>query len=255
MRFGKWAVLFAALMISVGAYPHGSWREHVDDMMAVMGLREEPRLRAWMKFISSDMIDRCEPFYSGLKARHAGFSCKHRLLFHWGYDAEPWSPELEARVVRYCREYDLDEEGTLRLFRAEMAAEQKRRNALLNRRTEDLFGFAHGGRDAACARFFASVAYNVHLLGDYTSDNRDLDGLQDLGGVVRSLSHALRDLDSEAAKPLVKSLDRISRGEPELQMRADALLALLKRQVPDFIRNAREGGIRRRLEAGGFAFR
>ena len=146
MKFGRWMALLAALMVSFAVRAHGSWQEHVADMTEVMGLREEPRLRAWMKFISSDMIDKCEPFYSELKARHEGFACKHRLLFHWGYDAEPWSPELEARVVRYCREYDLDRDSTLRLFRSEMVAEQKRRNALLNRRTEELFGFAHGGR-------------------------------------------------------------------------------------------------------------
>ena len=131
MKFGRWMALLAALMVSFAVRAHGSWQEHVADMTEVMGLREEPRLRAWMKFISSDMIDKCEPFYSELKARHEGFACKHRLLFHWGYDAEPWSPELEARVVRYCREYDLDRDSILRLFRSEMVAEQKRRNALL----------------------------------------------------------------------------------------------------------------------------
>ena len=255
MKFGRWMALLAALMVSFAVRAHGSWQEHVADMTEVMGLREEPRLRAWTKFISSDMIDKCEPFYSELKARYEGFACKHRLLFHWGYDAEPWSPEREARVVRYCREYDLDRDSTLRLFRSEMVAEQKRRNALLNRRTEELFGFAHGGRDAASARFFASVAYNVHLVGDYTSDNRDLAGLQSLDRVVRSLCHALQDLDPVAAKPLVKALERVGREEPDLQKRADALLALLKQQLPDFIRRAQGGAIRRRLEARGFAFR
>ena len=34
-----------------------------------------------------------------------------------------------------------------------------------------------------------------------------------------------------------------------------ALLALLKQQLPDFIRRAQGGAIRRRLEARGFAFR
>ena len=34
-----------------------------------------------------------------------------------------------------------------------------------------------------------------------------------------------------------------------------ALLALLKQQLPDFIRRAQGGALRRRLEARGFAFR
>ena len=66
MKFGRWMALLAALMVSFAVRAHGSWQEHVADMTEVMGLREEPRLRAWMKFISSDMIDKCEPFYSEL---------------------------------------------------------------------------------------------------------------------------------------------------------------------------------------------
>ncbi|MGM9806199.1 MAG: hypothetical protein ACI3Z7_07205 [Candidatus Aphodosoma sp.] len=243
---------FAIVTMNASIYAHSSWQEHVSDMMEVFGFEPDTELRNWMKFISSDMIDRHEPFYSGLKEKHPGFTCKHRLLFHWGYDAEPWNGQLEEKVRAYCETQDLNAESNIRIFKSELKAEQKRRNALMNRRTEELFGFAHGGRDASYARFFVTMAYNIHLIGDYTPDNRDLDGVQSMDNIIRSTNNAILKADPKLGKPLVKKIDAINRTYPDVQEKSARLLSLLKTELPAFIIHVQKGSIYRRLSARGF---
>lgn len=244
-------VLF--LLSLVQGYCHGSWQAHKDDMMAVFGFEDNDKLTEWMKFISSDMIDSRGEFYRYLTNEHAGFKCKHRLLFHWGFNAEPWSKDLEARVIQYCVEYDLNIESNLRVFKAEFKAEQKRRNQLVNQKTEELFGFASGGRDAQYANFFASMAYNIHLIGDYLSDyNTDLEGLQNIDDIIGLIIVDILRLDKKEGRPLQKGITKIKKKYADPQKKADKLMEYLKKEMPKFILKAEDGSISRRLEKRGF---
>ena len=244
--------IICSFFISFRAFPHNGWEQHADDMMAVFGFNDNRQLREWMKFISSDMIDKVEPFYSRLKANHPGFSCKHRLLFHWGYDSEPWSKQLENRVQVYCQDYDLNTESNIRVFKAEIKEEQIKRNRIINERTESLFGFAHGGIDARYAHFFASMAYNIHLLGDYTSDNSDLDGLQDISTIIGLIVIEIRSLDNIQSKQIIKGITKINQQYIDPQEKADMLMIYLKYELPKFIKKAQNGSIYRRLKNKGF---
>lgn len=255
IKKGLLALIVAVMSVDAGVYAHSSWQMHVNDMMEVFGFEPDAELKAWMKFISSDMIDKHEPFYSELKGRHPGFACKHRLLFHWGYDAEPWNEKLEERVRAYCDVQELNAESNIRIFKAELKAEQKRRNGLMNRRTEELFGFARGGRDARYARFFVTMAYNVHLIGDYTPDNRDLEGVQSMENIVRSTNNAIMKLDAKLGAPLVRKINATDRQYPDIQSKAEHLLQMLKAEIPAFIVQAQNGSICRRLERRGFVVR
>ncbi|NDV56565.1 hypothetical protein [Bacteroides sp. 519] len=253
MRIVHYLVIFAFLKINVAdIYAHKKCAEHVDDMIAVFGFEENNKLKEWMQFISSDMIDKHEPFYSTLCNNHLGFKCKHRLLFHWAYNARPWSSELEKRIKKYCEEYDLNVESNLRIFKSEIKSEQIKRNRKINEETEKMFGFAHGGRDAAYARFFASIAYNVHLIGDYTSDNTDLDGLQSLNEIISSIIIELRNLDNIKCKNIIRGITQINNCYSDSQKKADALMEYLKKNVPTFIKEAQNGSIKRRLSKHGF---
>lgn len=182
---GLTIVLYIVFCSAIDVFAHGGFIQHGEDIMAVLGLGNDTRLfnrskdtknnNSWVKFISSDMIDNTD-FHMELERSYPGFSIKgpnqHRLLFHWAYDSKPWNDELERLVREYCDVYDLNIELNLRVFKAKILSEQKRRNKLITNKTQEVFGFEKGGRQGRIyTHFFAAMAYNIHILGDYTSDN------------------------------------------------------------------------------------
>ena len=261
MLVKKFIIIILVVVNHTTALGHSGWGEHYADMIAVLGLEDSPKLKEWAKFISSDMIDKPNPFYNKFKEKHPGFQCKHRFLFHWGYNANPWNSVLESKTKRYCKDLEKTShkrvciEDTIALFKQELRQEQKRRNSLINKRTEDLFGFAHGGKDASFARFFASFAYNVHLIGDYTSDNTDLEGLQNLNEIIGLLVIELRNLDKVKSREVIRGISNMNKKYVGPQKKADALLKYLVQKVPLFLKEAQNGSIYRRIEKRGFKFR
>lgn len=212
---------------------------------------------SWTKFISSDMIDNTE-FHRQLEREYPEFKIAnpnaHRMLFHWGYNAEPWNKYLDRHVRTYCRLHYLDEESTVAEFKQKVKSEQKRRNRMINEATENLFGFAHGGKDAKYAQFFASMAYNIHLLGDQQTDNSVFLGVASTSDIIGQIILSLRMLDDSLSKPLVKQLTLLNNqyGENQEHVKADAVMLYLKEAVPPFIKAAQGGSIYRRLEKQGF---
>lgn len=256
-------VLLMAALAPLCASAHGSHQQHRQDFYDVFQFMPDSRLDAWMKYVSSDMIDgyRGVPrdvyggmcFYDYMKAEFPGFACRHRLLFHWGYNSRPWSDALEARIAK-CQWYG-DEVQVIR-FRDLVAGEQKMRNAAANALTEKTFGFASGGKDASFANAMISVLYDTHIIGDYTPDNRDLDGVMDFGSAVGDLINAIRKLDARAGDALVKSLQKLgSDSSVGVQDRAAAVLALLKSDFSPFLQKAQGGSLARRFAAEGYSFR
>lgn len=259
----KNVIIVLLLIIShTSSLAHASWEQHADDMYEVLGLERNEKLTDWMKFVSSVLIDNNnteyafsdngEPFdfYLYLKEKYPGFQCKHRLLFHWGYNSRPWSTYLQNKVIGYGWS-----ETMIRDFQADLVAEQKRRNSFANNYTENLFGFAHGGKEARVARGIISVVYDVHLLGDYEPDNIDLEGLQDIGSVVGDIINNINALDKRTGAPLAKQLKKISQNPNiEVQEKAAALLIMLKGHFGVFLRTADNGAIEKHLNAQGIFF-
>lgn len=72
---------------------------------------ENIAIEKWLGMITSDLIDNCwgkecdefggKSFYNYLRDEF-GFRCKHRLLFHWGFNARPWTDELEKKISKYA---------------------------------------------------------------------------------------------------------------------------------------------------------
>lgn len=259
----KAIILITSLfMLQISSLAHESWQLHADDMYEVFGFERNEELTKWMKFVSSVLIDNnntdyafsndSKPFdfYSYLQEKYPGFQCKHRLLFHWGYNSRPWSSYLQDKVNDYGWS-----DKMIRDFQADLIAEQKRRNGFTNEYTENVFGFAHGGKDARIARVLISIAYDVHILGDYEPDNIDLDGLQDFGAVVGDIINNLTALDKRQSSTLCKQLRKISQSqEYELQDKASILLDLLKDNFSLLLQNADDGKIAAHLNARGFRF-
>lgn len=262
MRRKNFIIVLLLIISHVSSLAHASWEQHADDMYEVLGLERNEKLTDWMRFVSSVLIDNYnaeyafsdngEPFdfYIYLKEKYPGFQCKHRLLFHWGYNSRPWSAYLQDKVIGYGWS-----DTMIRDFQADLVAEQKRRNSFANNYTENLFGFAHGGKEARVARVIISVVYDVHLLGDYEPDNIDLEGLQDIGSVVGDIINNINALDRRTGAQLVKQLQEISKiSNCEVQDKAAALLSLLKEHFGVFLRTANNGTIEDHLNAQGFFF-
>ena len=104
-------------------------------MYNVFGFERNDELTNWMKFVSSVLIDNNNTeyafsddgkpfdFYAYLQEKYPDFQCKHRLLFHWGYNSRPWSSYLQDKVEDYGWSEEMIKE-----FQADLIAEQKRRN-------------------------------------------------------------------------------------------------------------------------------
>lgn len=253
-----------------GLYAHSGFIQHCEDIMSVLGFEYNTKLfnrskdtrsnQSWTKFISSDMIDNTNSeFHKQLDRDYPGLNISHprnhRLLFHWAYEAEPWSSELERFVREYCEMYDRNIESNIRVFKAKMRSEQARRNRLIIQRTEQIFGLAHGGVEREYSHFLASMAYNVHILGDYTSDNTVLSGLYAFDKLVGQFVVELRRLDHIKSKDIVRGITKINNKSVEVQEKADELMMYLKFHVPIFVKEARNGSFKRLLEKRGYNFR
>lgn len=256
------AILFVlGIMVSGKVEAHSGFELHKADFYAVLGFEENAKVTAWMRQISSKMIDGYRGvelpeynglnFYDYLKAEFPGFKCKHRLLFHWGYNSSPWNDKLQAKAD--ALKWDAAE---LQRFKNALIKEQKRRNFEANAMTEQLFGFASGGRDASYANAMISIVYDVHLLGDYTPDNKDFDGVQDFGAVVGDLINSVRKLDDKRSKELIRKIRAASLAtDKSVNIRAENIIAILSDEFPRFLKSARDGSLARRFQARGISFR
>lgn len=80
------------------------------------------------------------------------------------------------------------------------------------------------------------MAYNVHILGDYTSDNTVLSGLYAFDKLIGQFVDELRKLDYAKSKDIVRGITIINRKNIKTQEKADELMLYLKLHVPAFIK-------------------
>lgn len=248
-------------------YAHRSKDRHAVEMLNVLGLlpiKGSPVYK-WACYISSDMIDKAykSEFYKNLKSDFPGFACKHRLLFHWAYDGKPWNMDIEERVLEYCEKYDRNQESLVRIFQSKFKDEQRRRNRHILLETCKIFGFAMGGKDRAYANSFAGIVYDTHIIGDYMTDNSDLDGLQKLSLVLRNLSNKVGAIDKTLSIPIKKKLLSFihkaemyesANNKQGVQNLADNVMSYIERSIPKLIRETQNGSIYRRLKSRNIAF-
>ena len=265
-------MMTVTLLSCHSSYGHHSKKAHVDEIREALGFEPNQYIDDWIGFISSDMIDKPNPFYTELTEYFPGFKCKHRQLFHWNYNGEPWTKSLESKITAYAISIYGDEKyrehlpSIIEAFKTKLRNEQKRRNGIINRKTETVFGFASGGKDGSYANFFAAMAYDLHLLGDYMSDNKDLNGLVEFKTLIGGIITSINRLDSREGKSIVKSINAvlalpndgssasIQKKNDKIQKKADKIMEIIKKELPEFIRNAENGSIKRRLEKRGFKF-
>lgn len=263
-------VLIFITTLSLTVFAHDGYKAHVNEIKNVFGITQSTEFDDWAQYISQKIDKHDENgFYKSLKSKFNGFSCKHRLLFHWGYNSKPWSNDLEKKTkdlfynpnYNYAATYG-DYSNFKNEFLAELRKEQQRRNAEINKKTEDVFGFAHGGIDAKYANRFASIAYNVHLLGDYEPDNTDLVGLPNITYLLTMICQDVEALgklgkttyDGTTAKEIVNMITQKSNeiNENNKQQKASEIMMLLQKEIPPFLKTMSNGSLGRRLEKAGF---
>lgn len=282
-----WKKIFILLLgigFSSTLLAHKSSDMHVNDILEVFGFkdpekRKTPRnklVKEWAIEISKKNIDEHEEFGNHLKNIFPGLTYQqgdHRFLFHWAYNDEPWTNDLEQKakdvfnqhmyhnyyVKKYGDYYTFRNE-----FKYELIVEQRKRNAAINKKTEETFGFAHGGIEARYANRFASMAYNMHLLGDYMSDNTVLYGLTNFNHLLDVICKDIKalgslgntDKDIDTAHKIINRIDLIKSdiNDSNIQPKADETMLLLKQEFPSFLKNLSNGSIKQRCENRGFKF-
>lgn len=171
--------MLLGICLSVCTYAHGNGNIHVKEMYSVLPFKsdlngsavsENIAIEKWLGMITSDLIDNCwgkecdefggKSFYNYLRDEF-GFRCKHRLLFHWGFNARPWTDELEKKISKYAWYSD---SKTVERFKQAFIIEQARRNRQANEWTERTFGFISSGKKSSWANGMIALMYDVHLL-------------------------------------------------------------------------------------------
>ncbi len=261
-------ICMSAIVVTLSAYAHPKSGQHIEEMYSVLPFAtdkdgnvvpENFPIRTWLENISRNLIDeynRVEieeyggiTFYTYLQNE---FDFKlsfgnHRILFHWGYNAQPWNDALERYVI--SNEWDIEK---IMRFKAALVKEQKRRNGIANSEAEKVFNFDTLG--VKWAKSILSIVYDVHLLGDYTlTDNKNFEGVTPPSKVAQDIIASLRRIDgSKVSGNIIESIRKTVSEYSDQHILAEKLIVLLQKKMPKFFLSAQNGSLKRRFEDQGF---
>ena len=274
-QFIKDCFLFSIMLLgicsSICSYAHGNGNIHVREMYSVLPFKsdlngsvvyENKAIEKWLGMITSDLIDNywgkeCPEFnnkcfYDYLRDEF-GFRCKHRLLFHWGFNARPWTDELEKKISNYDWYSD---SKTVERFKQAFIIEQARRNRQANEWTERTFGLASSGKESAWANGLIALMYDIHLLGDWEpDDNSDFDGVTPPSRIAGDIVNALRRIDASRSHQIERALSDIVKLSDDECTMAVQMIKVLQEMLPSFLLTANDGALRSKFEKKGFSFR
>lgn len=217
---------------------------HEADMYAVLPFQRSVQISAWLESVHKTIDYPYNSYFEGLRSiPHQKFSWGkygHRIFFHWGFNSEPWSPQIQEQVDK-CG-WDA---GTIASFRAKLTAEQARRNQAIMEQTGILFHFGLSGQERAYANALASLVSDVHLLGDFTTEN--IAPLPNLQYVINDIKTTLLErLPGDGqARQINRQLDATRTQYPDTKVRAQAVLDILKKELPRFLLTCNKGYFKR----------
>lgn len=211
------------------------------------------------------MIDDYASVIRAMQRRYPGFNISkgwdHRAFFHWHYNGKPWNDRLDKIVERNAqRIYKDNFSDYVDEMKAELSRilidEQRRRNRKMNQATEILFyNGPVGGRAGTIANRFTAIVYDLHILGDYMSDNRTFDGLAEFNALVGGIIESINTIDRMAGKDIVQHIRNVLRLPESDQSKADQIMAIIQKDLPRFISKADDGRIKQHLVEQGFKFK
>ena len=176
----------------------------------------------------------------------------HRLFFHWGFNADLRQyPPLEAQVKRCLKKYaetQLEAGKTPEQVKAECEQQreaffkllfkiQGERNRALINKVIEVTGIP---TSRGYANAVATILYNTHLLGDYTTTwTSALPGIRALEHdlLERGFTRLLRGGESEKLKKISQELKQATnagRGRTD-KVRAELLLKVVGKFLPEIL--------------------
>jgi hypothetical protein len=247
-------IFLVSMPVESKSFDRGKPGGHEADAYSVLPFARSEGLSDWFHVIHQTIDFPYNTYFNGLRnPPHQDFSWGsygHRLFFHWGFNGKPWSLPIQECVDR-CRWSP----STVESFRQKLMAEQARRNRLVMEQTAKTLGFSMEGTLRGYANGFASLVYDSHLLGDYTTTKQA--PLQDLNAVIDDLEFALFDKlkGGDEAKRINKLLESTKTSIPDKTARARRVLEILQRNVPDMILTAQNGYFKTHFQKMGIALR
>lgn len=265
------SLVISLIVFPLHAFAHGSGNVHIAEMYSVLPFKALPNGAATAEnrsvsellgMITSDLIDNywgkeCEEFggknfYNYLRDEF-GFRCKHRLLFHWGFNARPWTDELEKKISKYAWYSD---SKTVERFKQTFIIEQARRNRQANEWTERTFGFISSGKESSWANGMIALMYDVHLLGDWEpDDNSDFDGVTPPSKIAGDIVNVLRRIDASRSRQIERALSDITKSSEDECTMAVQMINILQEMLPSFLLTANDGALKKKFEKNGFTLK
>jgi len=237
-------VILFALLINLDAaaksFDRGKSTGHEADAYSVLPFEKSSEISDWFEAVHKTIDYPFNSYFEGLRnPPHQKFSWGkygHRLFFHWGFNGKPWSPQIQEMVDK-CN-WD---EQTVNLFKMKLINEQSRRNLKVMTATNEMLHFGMSGQMRDYSNGFASILYDTHLLGDFSTTQ--ITPLQDLNLVIDDIKVSLyRKLKGgDEALRINKMLDQTKKSYPDQRIRAVKVLDILQKNVPKMILNAQNG--------------
>jgi len=237
-------LLVLVVTASAKSFLRGESGGHEADAYSVLPFKESEKISDWLEVVHKTIDVPYNSYFKGLRdAPHQKFSWGkygHRIFFHWGFNGKPWSPQIEEKVLE-CH-WDAP---TIDSFKKKLVEEQARRNRLVMERTSETLQLGMSGVLREYTNGFASLVYDTHLLGDYSTTQKA--PLQDLNLVIDDIKVALyRKLKGgNVALAINKRLDLTKTLYTDPEVRAKQVLAILEEDVPEMILNAQDGYFRK----------
>ena len=186
---------------------------------------------------AQEVIDEYDEDYKELRKNFDWFtwgSYGHRLLFHWGFNANPKKYPPLVNQIKSCLKERKDAEEQENKFFAYLTRNiQAKRNRKLIASVERVTGIP-------ASRAIATILYDVHLLGDYSTVN--ISALPKISDIENDLIlHGFSVLmGGEKTKRLAEiqseflSAIRVGRGRINSK-RAELLLETVKKFLPQIL--------------------
>ena len=236
---------------------HSSYKHHAREICDIFPFQyqrnDNDKMFYWAGYISSWLIDGVgyQDFESKIHKQFPQLTWSagnHRIFFHWGFNSVPWNAELE----RLTKGWSPDKIKALKYL---LINEQRKRNGYANRETEKLFHYQPNGNSGKIANALVSIAYDIHLVGDYMTDNTNLSGLEDFTSIIEDIIKALSKIDLRLSKSITKRMKNILYRHENVQIKADDMMCLLKNELPIFFLYAQDGQFVRHCQNYGFKLR
>ena len=240
--------------LSAKSFSRGEKTGHEADAYSVFPFERSDAISDWFEAVHKTIDYPYNAYFKGLRdAPHQNFSWGsygHRLFFHWGFNGRPWTPQIQERMD-LCK-WD---SKTIDLFQKKLIDEQARRNKIIMTATSQTLHLSMSGQLREYTNAFASILYDTHLLGDYTTTR--IEPLLDLNSVIDDLKTALyRKLKGgDEALCINKLLDNTKKQYADPRERAAKVLQIMQKEVPKLILSAQDGFFKKHFKEWGLEMR